>query len=99
MNEYADLSESAARFAKANTGMYIEKSKIKKTKIDVTKEKAIRERPQTKLNLSKKLCELHINEPRKTVISILMDKLDLSYTTASVYACICNKMIKSENSC
>lgn len=98
MNEYANLSESAIRFAKANEGMYKAKPKIKKSKIDITKEKATRERPQTKLNLSKKLCELHIDKPRKDIITILVNTLSLNHATATVYACLCNKMLKSENS-
>ena len=100
VNDKTDnLSESALRFAKANTGMYIAKPKIKQTKqmkLDVIKDKAIKERPTTKLNQSKILCKLHKDESRKQVISMLVDKLGLSYATASVYACICNKMIKSE---
>lgn len=91
-----NLSESAIRFAKANAGIHFNQPKTVKTLSEVTKEKATRERPLTKLNQSKILCEEFKEEPRKIMIEILMDRLSLSYATASVYACNCSKMQKTD---
>ena len=90
-----NLSASALRFAKANAGIYFEEPKQIKTKTDMTKEKATRERPLTKLNQSKILCEEFKHETRRIMIEILMDRLQLSYATASVYACTCAKLQNS----
>ncbi len=91
-----NLTISAQRFAKANAGIYFDEPKAIKTKIDTTKEKATRDRPLTKLNQSKILCAEFKHEPRKIMIEILMDKLQLSYATASVYACTCAKLQNSD---
>ena len=91
-----NLSDSAIRFAKANANIMLENPKRIKTKIDITKDKATRDRPLTKLNQSKILCAEFKHEPRRVMIEILMDKLHLSYATASVYACTCAKLQNSD---
>lgn len=85
------LSALAIRFEKANAGMLTKNNIIKQNKLENTREKATRQRPETKASRAKQIFLEHKDKHRSEIIDILMTHLNINYNTASVYACNCNK--------
>jgi hypothetical protein len=85
------LSALALRFEKANNGMLIKNVIIKQNKLESTREKATRTRPETKASKAKHIFLEHKDRHRSEIVHILMNQLNINYNTASVYACNCNK--------